>query len=117
MKQDKAMLLADALESGDYRKAKGQLRKGNTNRCCCLGVACNVYAQANPKKVQDQFNPEALFGEVSYLPKLVQEWFGFKSEDGQLIFKGKDKSLAGLNDGNYSHAQLAQIIRDNYREL
>ncbi len=117
MKKDKAMLLADALESGDYRKAKGQLRKGNTNRMCCLGVACNIYAQHNPKKVKNETNPEELFGYSASLPEQVKEWFGFGTRDGYFVYKGFSTSLAEMNDGNYSHKQLAKIIRENYKDL
>ena len=34
-----------ALRSGEYKQAKGQLRIGNS--FCCLGVLCNLHAQAH----------------------------------------------------------------------
>lgn len=34
----------EALESGEYKQGKGQLRDGD--QYCCLGVACDVYDKA-----------------------------------------------------------------------
>ena len=78
---DNAKKWVKALRSGDYKQGHGRLRTDDT--FCCLGVACDLYAQEHPE-AKWTFNYEVdWFYPLGYsdqggsfldLPKKVQEW-------------------------------------------
>lgn len=103
-----------ALRSGKYKQGYGRLstKHPDTNEItyCCLGVACEVYNEANKN------NPKALLKkkhfsadvfqfdeQVWHLPAKVISWLGFH--------QGKQHNLIKLNDSReYSFKKIADYI-------
>jgi hypothetical protein len=123
MKKYIAMAWCEALESGEYEQGEGRLRN-EQNEFCCLGILCNMHAQAKLKLSKEQTNPNEYFGNDQYPPAVVwKTWAGMKTNDGSFI-EGVDEDgfedsndLANLNDGGESFAEIAKIIRKHYKEL
>ncbi len=74
MKRSIARKWAKALESGEYKQAKGQLRKGDA--MCCLGVLCNLHAKENPEFAAAQKYKKYYGGNTEAPPQAVLEWAG-----------------------------------------
>ena len=110
MKPAIAERLAQALESGKYRQGNGYLRQGNA--FCCLGVLCNLHAQAHPKIAAAQPG-ESYMDQIAYVPWEVMKWAGMKSHDGS--YPGS--TLARDNDGGHDFKQIAKIVRKNQADL
>lgn len=127
MKKSIAFKWADALESGQYTQGFDQLRtvdkNGNTTGFCCLGVLCNLHAQAHPKIALKETDPETYLGSYYGLPKLVQEWADMYTPEGDLVsgnirlVKDEYYSLMEANDYGTDFKTIAQFIRKNYRNL
>lgn len=113
----------EALRSGKYQQGRGQL-KCMGERYCCLGVLTDLYLKEKPKK-------RAWFGELkgadkdvdtvigpsmAYTPLEVMQWAGLPDQNPVVKFKGKNTSLADLNDGSggigepRSFLRIAQVI-------
>lgn len=116
MDYNRAMMLADALESGEYKQGERALRNG-PDMFCCLGVACDLYAKEHPEKQSWSFF-NAFMGETAVLPKTVKDWFGFKTVTGGLtnLVEGYP-SLLELNDGGKDFKYIAKVIRNNWERL
>lgn len=87
-----------ALESGQYRRTTGQLKKGRGY--CCLGVACRVlgveFAEADmeaPPQVRDALKLRGSLGE------------------GREAFGNDYESLADANDSGQTFKKIAAAIR------
>ena len=78
-----------ALRSGEYKQARGQLRKEGSY--CCLGVACDLYGKHVLKGDRwRQFKPSkgmlhpddplsyTFLGQGGALPRQVVKWLGLK---------------------------------------
>ncbi len=63
-----------ALRSGDYKQGRLRLRK--KDKFCCLGVLCNLHAQAHPAIAAKEKSPETYLGNIAVLPGLVEKWSG-----------------------------------------
>jgi hypothetical protein len=77
-----------ALRSGSYRQASGVLRETfhsgpEATRYCCLGVACELFRQANPEdgRWQKECFATKSHHMFSTLPPEVQEWLGIGYAD------------------------------------
>jgi len=124
MNHERALLLAEALESDRYEQGYGSLEnhREGVSRLCCLGVACRV-AQAGGVEMTeevDSSNDVVFDGHDTDLPAKVQDWFGFRSNDGTLSGSEVDgyDSLMTINDsGRYDFRAIAGIIRDNWEVL
>lgn len=121
---------AQALRSGDYDQAQGQLRiqfsEGNKTKegFCCLGVLCNLHAQAHPEIAAEQTKSHEYMGESGILPWAVAEWAGMLYRDGSARsgneIKIRDKTyshLADANDLGRSFTDIADWIERNYQTL
>lgn len=102
----------EALRSGDYSQAKGWLRR--EDRFCCLGIACNLHAEAtgNAWETDDtQYAGEASYlGSGSVLPPKVQTWLGLTDSTGGI---SDDQCLSGDNDIGHTFEQIADTIEAN----
>lgn len=108
-KKIKALWVA-ALRSGEYKQGTGQLRD-ESNNFCCLGVLCNLHAQAHPRLAAKQLYSGSYMGNEEFLPLAVQKWAGFKDEAGpELRLKGDFQHLAGMNDSGASFKVIAGVI-------
>ena len=95
-----------ALRSGKFKKATGQLRKGE-DRFCCLGVACEVAKKAG---VISGYDPTA-----GGLPDEVQQWLGLRDTMGAFEMgafrKNSDyEDLTEINDKNHRFLTIADFI-------
>jgi hypothetical protein len=81
----------EALRSGKYRKAKGQLHYTEKGKdyFCCFGIACQLYQEANPedslivksfhmneKGVSNKRIYHSYDNRAGYLPEKVRVWLG-----------------------------------------
>ncbi len=117
MKRAIAKQWVAALRSGQYKQGTGQLRQGD--KFCCLGVLCNLHAQAHPGIAAAQRELDGYLGEDVFLPKQVQEWAGMKNDNGSGVSSPlyQNTSLAELNDYGYTFTQIAKIIEDHIPQL
>jgi hypothetical protein len=108
MNKEIKKLWVDALNSGEYEQGKKKLR--NKDKFCCLGVLCNLHAQAHPEIAALQQYEDAYMEEQSYLPNSVMIWAELK-ENNPCI---KSVYLSQLNDEeNLNFNQIAFLIDEN----
>mgnify|MGYP001601051672 CR=1 FL=1 len=109
-----AKLWIEALRSGEYAQGFGRLRDKD-NKFCCLGVLCNLHAQAHPEIASSQLDPLKYLGRERNLPYTVQKWVGFKSLHGG---NPKGTSIVELNDKQRkSFRDIADWIEVNVEAL
>lgn len=121
MKRSIARKWAAALDSGEYGQTTGTLRKNG--KFCCLGVLCNMHAQAHPEIAKTQRRAKEYLGCEALPPHEVTEWSGMASDDGRLSssveINGKFyNDLADLNDNaKLTFPEIAKVIRKHWEEL
>lgn len=93
-----------ALQSGQYVQGKGQLRN-NKNQFCCLGVLCNLHAQAHPEIAATQLDREIYLDRTAFLPEIVKTWCGLS-----LVDKYTVSTLMGMNDRGKTFKEISQYI-------
>lgn len=98
-----------ALRSGEYEQGRMFLNK--CGKFCCLGVACEVFNQANPGKLEIgiyDIDPDATTYDdlTGQLPSQVQQWLGLGTSLGDYI----EGSLANLNDNRAPFTAIADLI-------
>lgn len=89
-----------ALRSKQYAQGRKLLRKDN--KFCCLGVLCNLHAQAHPDIAKKQKSAYGYMGAGSMPGLAVVNWAGLSYQEA-----GK---LAELNDGGKSFKEIANYI-------
>ena len=102
-----------ALRSGEYKQATGQLRRNTRGKTsfCCLGVLCNLHAQAHPEIAAQQTDPESYMCGTKCLPTAVMEWADLPSPRGDTLKIGNTfGSLSYHNDSWCTFAQIADAI-------
>ncbi len=118
-----------ALETGvigdtKYKKTMNTLchlkQNGEPEGFCCLGVACEIYNAAVPKKdklpiVKDRTETTRGYGKsFGHLPGVVKEALNLRSAGGAIVKANlSHKCLADLNDEGWSHRRIAKFIRAN----
>lgn len=133
MNQEIKKLWLEALRSGQYTQGRVALKSiegDGTNKYCCLGVLCDLYAQRygatwtkGSTTLMDGKSYLVLNGNTGgfYLPPEVRKWADMESHDGRLKDKieyetsngrvAKADCLATLNDhANYNFEQIAEVI-------
>lgn len=111
MNADIKKLWVAALESGDYQQQVGSLRAGN--RFCCLGVLCNLHAQAHPEIAAKQYYDNLYMHCTSLLPVPVFLWAGLNYASGnEVTIENKKLSLTYHNDSGRTFKEIAQAIRE-----
>ena len=124
-----ALKWARALESGLYKQTEGTLR--NPEGFCCLGVLCNLHAQAHPKIARREMDVDTYLGADTNLPQEVMEWAGIDGDGGDFTnengfikvnitkdeYSGEEnydtaRNLIELNDElGFNFAEIASVIR------
>jgi hypothetical protein len=101
-----------ALRSGEYKQTTAKLR--GYDKFCCLGVLCNLHAQAHPKIAARQKSISSYMGQTEDLPKSVMKWAGLSMFDGAVVkYKNVTHSLVELNDiQQLNFKQIADIIEE-----
>lgn len=116
MIKEKAILLAEALESGKYKQCSGQLRFGDG--FCCLGVACDISGQGEWDGRIYRTQTEWC---ATVLPREVKEFFGFASYYGRSTQREigiEPIELVDLNDSKkLSFKEIAKVIRERWEDL
>lgn len=102
-----------ALRSGKYKQTTGQLR--NEKGFCCLGVLCNLHAEAHPKFAAKQTDKQVYDGRCEVPTNVVLNWAGMKTDTGYIDSTGDELTL--LNDNGDSFKKIAKIIEKHYKEL
>jgi hypothetical protein len=98
-----------ALRSGEYKKGNFQLRN-NDDEFCCLGVLCNLHAQAHPEIAALQQYEDAYMNQQAFLPFSVMIWAELKEVNPFV----KNLSLSQFNDeSNLNFKQIALLIDKN----
>lgn len=133
MNHEKALLLAEALESGKYNQGYRVLERCTvqgdgsvkvTN--CCLGVATRLAQEAGVQMTEMLDHDTVVFnGNSTTMAPNVRAWFGFRTVGGAFGDNERDAehidgrvSLIGLNDGgDHTFADIARIIRENWERL
>lgn len=122
MKPEIAKLLSAALRSGDYKQTNGTLTVPGLHEFCCLGVLCDLHAQAHPRG--QGWIGVGYYGSSMELPDEVRKWAGMKSITG--IMRTAKPSLVDHNDGYHNNQreiepktfkQIATIIDKNVEVL
>ena len=93
-----------ALESGEYKKACGRLKRGDGY--CCLGVLTDLY-----NKEHERFKVTLDSGILS---PVVMNWAGIDLEHSPLVdFYDEDgrNSLVNINDSTDSFDEVIEAIR------
>jgi hypothetical protein len=99
MNADIKKIWVEALRSGQYKQGQTLLRN-KENKFCCLGVLCNLHAQAHPAIAAKQKNPNKYLKEGGVLPRAVMKWAGLPDECGaQVEINGITDYLTAHNDG------------------
>jgi hypothetical protein len=113
-----------ALRSGEYQQTTGQLRQGSYDgqtSFCCLGVLCNLHAQAHPEIAAQNYDPEHYMGSFGALPLEVVVWAGLDKhatdlEDTEEVnikvtYRDEETTLIKLNDEEgLSFKKIANVI-------
>lgn len=112
MKPDVKAQWVAALRSGEYKQGQHYLRFNDS--FCCLGVLCNLHAQAHPDIAAAQHSPMRYLGHTSALPSAVQEWAGLPHEyDGAFVtIRGSLAHLAIHNDNGRTFDEIATAIEE-----
>lgn len=127
MNQEIKQKWLEALRSGEYKQGQSALREND--RFCCLGVLCNLHAEAHPEFAAKQKNSSEYDGQLGHLPVSVQKWSGLTSSDGHIeelpfrvrasaatgdereVFRrGSFTSLTSMNDEGCNFRQIADVI-------
>lgn len=125
----------DALRSGKYRQARGQLRD-DEGKMCCLGLACELsgtgeWQELPASDLGGYVTEDTLLAYVTpsdkswqTLPLEVQAWLGFEpgapwpaydNPGVQVPEMGTMRHLAVLNDEDgFTFEQIADIIEENW---
>lgn len=124
IRENRAQWLA-ALRSGTYSQTKGYLR--TDEGYCCLGVACDVAGIPSERLSTAAWN-FGRYGMDQVLPEEGEEWLGVNTANPQLdipfdlieqgprfpdedfVAGGVGTTLAELNDGGLTFAQIADMI-------
>lgn len=96
-----------ALRSGEYKQGRGRLRS-SANEFCCLGVLCNLHAQANPEYAAMQSEPTLYGGGDGLPPQTVTLWagFGLYENDPIINFERHRLPISAHNDGKWNGKQI-----------
>jgi hypothetical protein len=123
--KERVQLLVDALRSGEYKQAQGQLRSEFSGGYCCLGVATMV-ALDNGLEVEEITDPkDPLKGQPWDQPyqvmcPVVADWYGFENGNPTLVGVApsgqfvSDQASHWNDDHGADFTQIADLFEDTY---
>lgn len=114
MNKEIAMQWVAALRSGEYKQGVGQLRTVEPAAFCCLGVLCNLHAQAHPEIAAKQNDPTVYMTQAAYLPYEVRDWAGLLTENPRVPALSGAVPLSQLNDADCSFKEIADLIEKHW---
>ena len=99
-----------ALRSRKYKQITGRLKDVETNRFCCLGVACELAVKAGIVPAADRNGGYA--GDLYSLPEDVRVWLGLAYTNGS--YESKQHGNTDLAEDNDARGkkfyQIARLI-------
>lgn len=114
-----AMQWVAALRSNKYKQGVTQLRKGDVFDC--LGILCNLHAQAHPEDATAKWDGEDYMGTELFLSNEVRDWAGMANNIAMLasrkLLPGGHTSLMHANNAGVSFLGIAELIEAHYAEL
>lgn len=111
MKKRIKKLLVVALRSDKYKQTIQRLRRGD--RFCCLGVLCNLHAQAHPELAAMETDPEEYLSNGVGLPIEVMKWAGLTNTLGDKVsINGLFAELSLHNDNGCTFLEIADAIEE-----
>ena len=96
----------EALRSGKYQQATGQLRNPETDGMCCLGVACDISGLGRWNETDYSTLARNYYGDLGAPGSEMLSWLGLS--DGCGDFAGG--ALTELNDNGKTFSEIADII-------
>jgi len=97
-----------ALRSGEYKQGRHRLRDGD--RFCCLGVLCNLHAQAHPKIAATQNSKDVYLGADLVLPEAVVRWARLRDANPDIRMEDVCSNLSEVNDEGGRFKTIANLI-------
>lgn len=98
------------LRSGDFEQGKMALRQGQ--KCCCLGVLCELAYEAGVPLQIRTYNGEYEYdGSNATLPRSVRMWAGLDEDNPHVPGpNGFSRTLSSLNDHECNFKSIADLI-------
>jgi hypothetical protein len=130
MKSEIKDLWIKAAKSGEFKQGRGYLEKGG--KCCILGVLSLLALSEGQCTYQLKKGASAFDNRRRSLSYNVMNWAGIgqdEDDEGEklmlqkdwgkvpVMYRGKQTTLADLNDSGLSLEELADIIEANWRSL
>lgn len=105
------LLWVTALESGEYERTMGDLRKGDC--FCALGVLCDLYSKEYkiPWTPLNDYGTYSILNHTGLLPPPVMKWAGLDSPDPYVRVTRVERAVSSWNDAQYEWAIIADAIR------
>ena len=103
----------DRLASGETVQGKGRLNQNGA--MCCLGVACDMFAERLGMVIGDFFGVKEYDRDRDYAPLRIAMALGLANRYGDKFTKINGFSLAKQNDTGMTHPEIAALIRSNPR--
>jgi hypothetical protein len=111
-----------ALRSGEYLQGQSKLNSGG--KFCCLGVLCELAAEAGIVKKTVKMSGATVYiaidddfdSSTEVLPFKVSEWAGLTDANPCVIYSSYEyefQSLAQLNDNGESFYIIADLIEEH----
>lgn len=110
-----------ALLSGKYKQGMGMLRS-RSDKFCCLGVLCDLYAQETGAKWEHSASTgHYMMGGVDdILPQEVCDWAGIDQSPAVIAtyvdkrgkMKEQNQTLGDINDFGVRFATIAKYIKE-----
>jgi len=98
----------EALRSGKYEQGRCWLR--HKDKFCCLGVLCDLHAQATNCDWEEYNNIGNYLDSDEVLPGKVVKWAGLDSEDP---FINKERVSSYNDDRRLDFDQMSDLIESN----
>lgn len=102
-----------ALRSGEYKQAKGQLKKDSG--FCCLGVLCDIASKHGVGKWGKEAyesDDDGYWWGASVLPEEVAKFAGLDNRDPGVTIHGKKDILSNHNDEGRRFKTIAKAIEE-----
>lgn len=115
MKKEIKKLWLEALRSGKYKQATGQLKRvdlySQQESHCCLGVLCELHRKAMKKGSKSVWSDDGAkyLNDGGVLPERVRKWAGLAERDPRI----ESAKLTRWNDSyRKSFTSIADLIQE-----
>lgn len=119
--KERVRLLVEALRSNEYIQGMGLLHQVETNRFCCLGVACDIAIKNGLELDVIHEDIKTYYdNESEQLPTSVVNWYGFSDDNPDILVPdGADKAkklpaIEANDDRSWSFTKIANGFERMY---